>query len=225
LQRPFRSRQPTGASADFLLDLEVVMPAATVLIVPGYNGSGPDHWQTRWQAERRDCRRVEQARWDDPDPDSWCAALDARAAASDPPVIIVAHSLGCAVVAHWVARGGNIAGIAGALLVAPCDVERPSLPGCIARFAPMPAVPLPFRSTVVASSNDSYATLERARGFAREWGSAFINAGMLGHINAGSGLGSWPFGQVLLDALVATAGADRTPYVRAAALRSAVAAL
>ncbi|WP_426165012.1 RBBP9/YdeN family alpha/beta hydrolase [Sandarakinorhabdus sp. DWP1-3-1] len=199
------------------------MPAATVLIVPGYNGSGPDHWQTRWQAERRDCRRVEQARWNDPDPNGWCTALAAHAAAAEPPVIIVAHSLGCATVAHWVARGGNIAGIAGALLVAPCDVERPGLPDCITRFAPMPRVALPFRSTVVASSNDSYATLERARAFASDWGSAFVNAGQIGHINAASGLGNWPFGKVLLDTLIGTASADRSPYVRAAALRSAAA--
>lgn len=187
-----------------------VSPAATVLLLPGYNGSGPDHWQTLWQAQRRECRRVEQPCWDDPDPDAWCKTLTDAVATAQRPVIIVAHSLGCATVAHWAAHGG-IDRIASALLVAPCDVERPGMPECIARFAPMPAVPLPFRSTVVASSNDSYATLDRARCFAHDCGSAFVNAGMLGHINALSGLGSWPFGQVLLDTLVAEVRAQAPP--------------
>ncbi len=189
-----------------------------VLILPGYNGSGPDHWQTAWEATRTDCQRVEQASWHDPDPDSWSSVLEAMVIAAPAPVIIVAHSLGCAAVAHWAARG-SIHAIAGALLVAPCDVARPGLPEAIRRFAPMPALALPFRSTLVASSNDSYATIERSRCFARDWGSAFVDAGALGHINAASGLGDWAFGQVLLDALIDTANVDRRPYIRAAALR------
>jgi predicted alpha/beta hydrolase family esterase len=80
---------------------------------------------------------------------------------------------------------------------------------------------LPFRSTVVASSHDPYATLDRAQGFADDWGSAFIDAGPIGHINAQSGLGDWLFGQVLLDTLIASVDDDRTPYRRAAALRAA----
>lgn len=197
-----------------------ISPTATVLLLPGYNGSGPEHWQTLWQAQRPDSRRVEQPCWDNPDPDTWCRTLSYAVAKAPQPVIIVAHSLGCATVAHWARHGAGVDRIAGALLVAPCDVERPGLPDCIARFAPMPTVALPFRSTVVASSNDSYATLDRARCFANDWGSAFINAGMFGHINALSGLGSWPFGQVLLDTLVAGVGSDRAPYARAAALRA-----
>ncbi|MFZ4690241.1 MAG: RBBP9/YdeN family alpha/beta hydrolase [Polymorphobacter sp.] len=195
------------------------MSCTTVIIVPGFNGSGPDHWQTRWHASRSDCVRVEQAAWHDPEPGAWCAALDAAIAAAPGHVVLVAHSLGCATVAHW-AGSAAVDRVAGALLVAPCDVDRPGLPAAIARFAPMPRRGLPFRSTVVASSNDTYATLPRARQFAADWGSAFIDAGAIGHINSASGLGDWPFGQVLLDTLIATADADRTPYRRAAALRA-----
>lgn len=198
------------------------MPHTSVIIIPGLGGSGPDHWQTLWQAVRSNCARVEQARWHDPDPAGWCAALDQTAAAASGHLVLVAHSLGCATVAHWaaLAPAQTRDRVAGALLVAPCDVERPGLPESIARFAPMPRAGLPFRSTVVASSNDGYATLARARGFAADWGSAFIDAGPLGHINAASGLDDWPFGQVLLDALITTADADRSPYRKAAALRS-----
>ncbi len=200
------------------------MPEPTIVLVPGFNGSGPDHWQTRWQAARPDCRRVEQTRWHDPDPDDWTAALAATIAAAPAPVILVAHSLGCATVAHWAARIDDAIAaddrVAGALLVAPCDVERPGLPPAISRFAPMPRRALPFRTTVVASRNDRYASLARSRGFAQDWGSAFVDAGAIGHINAASNLGDWPFGAVLLDSLIATADADRGPYRRAAALRA-----
>ncbi len=194
----------------------------SLVIIPGFNGSGTDHWQTVWEAKRERAVRVEQARWHDPDPDSWTAALSASIAAVTGPVILIAHSLGCATVAHWAGRvdAALVDRIAGALLVAPCDVERPGLPAAITRFAPMPRPVLPFRSTVVASSNDTFANLDRARDFAAAWGSAFVDAGPLGHINTASGLGDWPYGEVLLDTLLASAGADRSPYRRVAALRA-----
>jgi hypothetical protein len=192
--------------------------SATVLIIPGLGGSGPDHWQSLWQRRRRDCLRVEQARWDDPHPAEWTAAIAAYVAIAPGPIILVAHSLGCAAVAHWAATATDHGAVAGALLVAPCDVDRPDASASIARFAPMPAQALPFRSTVVASRTDAYVTLARAACFAANWGSAFVDAGALGHINAASGLGDWDFGIVLLDALLATADADRTPYRRAARL-------
>ena len=192
---------------------------ASVRIIPGLGGSGPAHWQSRWLQLRPECRRVEQRDWDDPDPDAWSAALDASVRAAPAPVVLVAHSLGCALVGHWVAAGGAVERVGGALLVAPCDTDTAGACGRIRRFAPMPALPLPFRSTVVASRNDPYASLDRARRFADDWGSAFIDAGAIGHINAASGLGDWLFGQVLLDTLIASAEDDRTPYARAAALR------
>jgi predicted alpha/beta hydrolase family esterase len=191
--------------------------AVTVLIVPGLGGSGPEHWQTRWEAERSDCSRVEQLSWHDPDPASWSAVLDAAIAAVAGPVILVAHSLGCVAVAHWAAhlaiRGTGPARAGGALLVAPCDVERPGALAAIARFAPTPRVALPFPSTVVASADDALATLPVARGLAHSWGSDFVDAGALGHINAASGLEAWDFGQALLDALIAGAAYYRAGSV------------
>lgn len=197
------------------------MALASVRIVPGLGGSGPEHWQSHWLRQRPECRRVEQADWDDPYPDRWISALDAAVRAAPAPVVLVAHSLGCALVGHWSAHGGAVERVGGALLVAPFDPARDGATAAIERFAPLPALPLPFRSIVVASSNDPYATLDRARGFADDWGSAFIDAGPIGHINAQSQLGDWLFGQVLLDTLIASVDDERTPYRRAAALRSA----
>ncbi|HKU44709.1 MAG TPA: alpha/beta hydrolase, partial [Polyangiales bacterium] len=34
-----------------------------VLIIPGLGGSGPQHWQTRWE-QLHGYRRVEQREWD-----------------------------------------------------------------------------------------------------------------------------------------------------------------
>ncbi|PYO48193.1 MAG: alpha/beta hydrolase, partial [Candidatus Rokuibacteriota bacterium] len=71
------------------------------------------------------------------------------AACAAPPVL-VAHSLGCALVAHRVTAGGG--GIKAALLVAPADVEVLAITvEAVHSFAPMPLVRLPFPSVVVAS--------------------------------------------------------------------------
>lgn len=195
---------------------------AIVLIVPGLHGSGEAHWQSAWERTRADCRRVEQKSWDEPDPFEWSYTLQRAVEAADRPVVLAAHSLGCLLVAHWasVYASGFDTKVAGALLVAPCDPERPGVPAQVARFLPLPRRPLPFRTTVVASRDDPYATIERSRCFADLWGGAFVDAGELGHINAASGLGDWSFGQVLLDEILA-ATRDAGRHARLAALRSA----
>jgi predicted alpha/beta hydrolase family esterase len=174
--------------------------AAHVLIVPGLNGSGPDHWQTRWEEERVDCSRVEQANWDDPDPLSWIARIDAAVSAVSGPVVIAAHSLGCLAVGAWAtlstrARDSRI----GALLVAPCDPAQEGACEGIRRFGLIARGRLPFPSILIASSNDPYISFGRGSRFASEWGSELIDAGEAGHINAQSQLGSWHWGQHLLD--------------------------
>ncbi len=193
-------------------------PTAIAWLVPGLNGSGGEHWQTRWSQMRADCAVVEQDEWHDPHPADWTRRLDAVIAESALPVVLVAHSLGCAAVAHW-AAGGDSSRVAAALLVAPCDVDRVDACAAIRRFTPMPVAALPFRSTVVASRDDPYSEFARSRCFADRWGSAFVDAGALGHINAASGLGDWHFGQVLLDDLLAATRGER--HARAAALRTA----
>ena len=175
--------------------------AQQAFIIPGLNGSGPSHWQTRWEQQRTDCVRVRQRDWNDPDPDEWTGALHRAVRAADTPLVLVAHSLGCLLVDHAARHFGDWGGqVRAALLVAPCDPERPGAPAAVTRFA-APVQPLPFRTIVVASRDDPYASLERSRCFAERWGSSFVDAGELGHINADSDLGDWPFGQVLLEEL------------------------
>jgi predicted alpha/beta hydrolase family esterase len=117
-------------------------------------------------------------------------------------VVIAAHSLGCALVAH-AARRAPALPIRAALLVAPADVDSPAhTPPETRGFAPLPRAPFPFPATVIASRNDPYVTLERARAFAADWGADFVDAGALGHINAASSLGDWSDGRARFEALL-----------------------
>ena len=179
--------------------------APPVLILPGWMNSGPDHWQTRWERAHPEWRRVEQADWDRPTPEPWLAALDAAVAdahdrAGVPP-LLVGHSLGALLIATWVATRPS-ARAAGALLVAPADVERPDAPQELEPFAPMPRERLAFPSIVAASRNDPYLSWERAEELAALWGAALHDCGWAGHVNTASGHGPWPEGERLLAALL-----------------------
>jgi predicted alpha/beta hydrolase family esterase len=175
-------------------------PPPRVLIVPGWENSGPGHWQTLWErAEPHRFRRVQQRDWDTPQPDDWVCALDAAIAAEPAPVVLVAHSLGCIAIAHWAARFAGP--VVGSLLVAPADVERADAPEPIRCFAPIPLQPLPFRTLLVASSTDEYLSMDRAEHFARCWGSELVSVGDAGHINTAAGFGPWTEGERLLDEL------------------------
>lgn len=177
-----------------------------IVIVPGLGNSGPQHWQRLWQADLPDRTiAVEQADWDRPDFGDWLLRLDAVIASCATAPVIVAHSLSCALVAHW--ANGNWAGahdrpVAGALLVAPADVDSDAhTPPETRDFRPMPMLTLPFPSVVVASSDDPFVTRDRAAAFAIAWGSRFVNIGAAGHINSAAGFGHWPLGRLLLDEL------------------------
>jgi uncharacterized protein len=176
-----------------------------LLVLPGLGGSGPEHWQTRWEACEPGCARVHQREWDRPQLDEWLRAVDAALASGEGPVVLVAHSLACSLVAHG-ARRAAWARVVGALLVAPADVDSPErTPPETRGFAPIPTAPLPFAATVVTSHDDPFVAFERARELARRWGAELVDVGSLGHINAASGLGDWPEGRHLLRALVARA--------------------
>ncbi|WP_437682877.1 RBBP9/YdeN family alpha/beta hydrolase [Sorangium sp. So ce131] len=171
----------------------------SLLMVPGYTGSGPRHWQTLWEQKLSSARRVEMPDWDHPDRDAWVEALDRAVAGGAEPPVLVAHSCGVSTVVHWAAQGARP--VRAALLVAPADTGSRSYPSDALTFHPLPEVELPFPSIVVASSNDPYCALERAEALARAWGSRLVNLGACGHINVDAGFGPWPEGERLLAAL------------------------
>ncbi|MBT00043.1 MAG: alpha/beta hydrolase [Oceanospirillaceae bacterium] len=164
------------------------------LIIPGWNGSGPDHWQSHWQLLLPNSKRIHVESWSHPSPEDWIEAIDreVRNAPAD-KLVFIAHSLGCVAVAHWARRHGHVRAkkIKGALLVAPADTERRGVPSPLARFAPIPAAYLPFPSLVIGSTNDPAASAERARDLALHWGSDFELLIDAGHINVASGHQRW----------------------------------
>ena len=170
--------------------------AIRYLIIPGWQGSPDDHWQSHWQRSLPNSARVEQLDWLTPRREDWVAALDRQIHADPRPAILIAHSLGCITVAHWAATASvaSLRRVRGALLVAPADVQRANCPEALRNFAPIPRDLLPFPSQVVGSDNDSAASAGRAIELARDWGSeAAILAGA-GHINVKSGHQRWEQG-------------------------------
>lgn len=168
--------------------------AVTVLILPGLFNSGEGHWQTLWEDLLPKAQRVQQANWESPDRSDWVETLDTAIRAVEGPVLLAAHSLGCALTAWWATEHGaqpHASRVKGALLVAPPDVERHDFPTFVTGFSPMPRATLPFKSIVAASSNDPWCALERAQSWASDWGAQFKDVGQRGHINAQSGLGNW----------------------------------
>jgi predicted alpha/beta hydrolase family esterase len=178
-----------------------------ILIVPGLHGSTEAHWQTLLERKFPEARRVEQSNWSDPCP-AWHERLLAEIARF-PDAIVVAHSLGCALVARAAASNPGIS-IKAALLVAPADTENAAELPELGAFAPLPRDALPFPSIVVASRNDPYMQFERARRLSVMWGSQFVDAGFAGHINIASGHGSWPAGEQLVLSLLKDEPARRS---------------
>ncbi|MBP2275906.1 MULTISPECIES: RBBP9/YdeN family alpha/beta hydrolase [Sphingomonas] len=185
-------------------------PRPLVLTIPGLWNSGPDHWQSLWERERQDCRRVELGCWDDPIRNVWISRVDQAVHEARGDVVLVAHSLGCHAVAWWANLVGpaGVGRVKGALLVAPPDVDLPEVAPRLARFQPTPTTPLPFPALLVASRSDHYATFERAKAMADLWGALLVDVGDLGHINAASRLGSWEQGQHLLSILTGDIRSD-----------------
>ncbi|HEX2660556.1 MAG TPA: alpha/beta hydrolase [Polyangia bacterium] len=178
--------------------------APTFLILPGINDSGPEHWQTRWERMLPVARRVKQAEWDRPACADWVATLGRTVTDTAGDVVLIAHSLGCLLVAHAVTARALTPAVRGALLVAPPDPDAPSFPDCATGFRPLPLQRLPFPSVLIASQNDAYSSISFSTRIADAWGSRFIDAGRAGHLNAASGLGDWPAGRAYLNELLAT---------------------
>lgn len=173
-----------------------------ILMVPGWQGSGPEHWQSRWERNLSTASRIEQDDWTAPDKDKWVGnIIEAVATAARPPVL-VAHSLGVLAAVHAAAKLPR-ASLAGAFLVAPADVDNSPIwpitagyvwPESGFGFTPAPLERLPCPSMLLASSDDPYCPIERARHFAAAWGSELVEVGPAGHLNGDSGHGPWPDG-------------------------------
>ena len=171
-----------------------------ILLCPGWQDSGPGHWQTLWEAAHGDVR-VQQADWWHPLRGDWMMQLEQAVCADHTPAVLVAHSLGCHLVAAWSAHSQHTAKVRGALLVAPPDTERDSTPPQLHSWRPKRLQRLPFPSVAVVSSDDPFSSEARGMALAQAWGSRVERAGPLGHLNAQSGLGDWPQARAWVQAL------------------------
>ncbi|MGO4302441.1 RBBP9/YdeN family alpha/beta hydrolase [Cupriavidus sp. RAF12] len=169
-----------------------------ILTAPGLHGSGPAHWQSRWEARHPDWQRIEQHDWGRPSLHLWAERISegvsrAQRVASR-GAVLVAHSFGCLATLRQASL--DPVGIAGALLVAPADPDKFGV------GALLPTWRLPFPTILVSSQDDPWMHQRTAFSWGTLWGSELVDAGTLGHINADSGLGEWPEGLALLDTLL-----------------------
>jgi uncharacterized protein len=165
-----------------------------ILVIPGWTGSGPDHWQSRWEGKLSTARRVEQEDWQRPVFGPWVEGIRQAVAASTKPVVLVAHSLGVHAAVH-AAPGFASGKVAGAFLVTPpSDTAVMAAREIMDPAFVAPAPRLAFPSVLIASRNDSFSSYEWSEAFAARLGAELIDAGEQGHINGASGHGPWPEG-------------------------------
>lgn len=180
----------------------------TTLIVPGFHGSGPAHWQTWMEGQLPDARRVGGIDWERPVLASWAAEVRREIDEAPGAVWLVAHSFGC--LASVIAAADRPGKVAGLLLVAPAEPRRFSLfgtredyPDGISVAQVLPHTPLASSSILVASRNDPWLDFPRAVHLAEQWGSLLVDIGPAGHVNSDAGYGPWPTGLALLAGLQA----------------------
>lgn len=173
------------------------MQNSSILIVPGLRDHVADHWQTYLQAEHPKAFSVPPLTSDRLSLAARVEAISRALDRIDGPVILVAHSAGVIMVAHWAQAATHP--IQGALLAAPPDLETPlpvgypTMPDLHAGgWLPVPRSRLPFPSLVGVSENDPLASLDRATSLAGDWGAEVVNLGQVGHLNPASGFGHWP---------------------------------
>lgn len=186
-----------------MLKVDKLQTAATVLIVPGLREHVAEHWQTLLEARLCKVRSVPPLETDKLDCAKRVEAIQHALEQIDGPVILVAHSAGVLMVAHWAAQHSRP--IKGALLATPPDLDAhwpqgyPSAETLRTQgWNPLPKKPLPFRSLVAVSTNDHLASLDAATRLAEGWGSELLNLGKVGHLNPAAGFGHWPQAEALI---------------------------
>jgi predicted alpha/beta hydrolase family esterase len=174
--------------------------AVPTVIVHGWQGSGPDHWQT-WLAEQlraagREVHYPELPEANTPQLADWLLALRRTLAGRpDEEYDVVAHSLGAVLWLHHVATPSDAPRAARVALVAP-----PSPTTTIAEIAGFFPPPLDIDvvrhaaqgTVLVGGDNDPYTPegLGTAYGLPLKIATTVIPGA--GHVNEESGYGQWP---------------------------------
>jgi uncharacterized protein len=184
------------------------MTTTTVLIVPGLRDHVPEHWQTLLAAKLPRVHTVPPLEREKLSRAARVEALDRALSAISGPVIVVAHSAGVMMLAHWAQLSRPNRPIKGALLATPADVENPFPEGYPTTdtlrehgWLPIPRQALAFPSLLAASRNDPLCGFARAEALAQDWGSELVDLGEVGHLNPAAGFGEWPKALELIERL------------------------
>jgi len=184
------------------------------LILHGWGGNKPDHWQEhlagKLKAEGREVHAPKMPEPMAPNPNAWMEALHAalRGVPEDAALTVLTHSLGAINWMHHAAmaagpgfeRPGPVANRV--LLAAPPYVIReiPPLdaPPGAADFFPPPLSPSGLaavsRETIlIASDTDDYATFDQSSAYAAGLGLEIQKLPGGGHISPYYGYGEWPW--------------------------------
>jgi predicted alpha/beta hydrolase family esterase len=163
------------------------------LILHGWTGSGPEHWQT-WLAARLRARGETVSSpalpdADHPRPEAWLAALAAALERLPPRPVVLCHSLGCILWLHHAALHQEDI-VERVLLVAP-PCESAGVPE-LAPFFPAPLTPVAGRGArLVCSDDDPYCPEGAADRYAALGAPVDLLPGT-GHLNTDAGFGPWP---------------------------------
>ncbi|WP_082513611.1 MULTISPECIES: RBBP9/YdeN family alpha/beta hydrolase [unclassified Leifsonia] len=195
-----------------------------IVMVPGIDGSGEQHWQTLWAGDDPQIRSIAPGSWTSPELEDWMRALDdavdSALESEAGAVLLVAHSLGCIAAVEWLGRA-HPAGVAGAVLVAPPDEAIDIFPERCPSFIGIARGAVSVPLLLILSSDDPYCSPDAAAELARRWKAEPVVAGALGHINGASGLADWPVGRALVDAFAEAVLREPAPDRRRAQRQAA----
>ncbi len=182
--------------------------AANVLILHGWGGNKPAHWQERLYAALTEAgATVRYPRFPDPlapQPGMWLERLaDEMKNAEDNagPLTVVCHSLGAITWMHYATQVTTQVADR-VLLVAPPyvmpDIPPTDAPVGVSAFFPppmdAPAIARAAReTTLIASDNDDYATFEQTKAYADRLEIPIHLLSGAGHISPYWGYGEWPW--------------------------------
>ncbi len=183
------------------------------LILHGWGGNKPAHWQEHLAARLADAgAAVHAPKMPDPgapDLEAWVARLTAemqeiQANSRGELPTVLAHSLGSITWLHYTARLGTNAGRVAdrVLLVAPPyivpQIPPIDVPPSVTAFFPPPVAPAALRSAVgetvlIASDTDDYSTFDQSSGLAQLLEIPIHKLAGAGHISPYYGYGEWPW--------------------------------
>jgi len=165
------------------------MARPAYLILHGYHGSGPGHWQSwlagRLRAADAFVRFPDLPDADDPRLETWLEELERELGAFAEPPVVLCHSAACLLWLHHLERGGKPA--ERVLLVAP--PSETAVPESLLHFFPAPGVALLEHARLVCADNDPYCP-EGARTLYPGLPTDVLSGA--GHINPETGYGPWP---------------------------------